>query len=176
MKLNISILIEELGFDGLVDLSPSHLTFLLTLREVELQRRCDRNRKRTKRRAIYCLVHRCYLESVSQKYALFADTAGQLQQRGIRRRDALILIASKTAVALNGEWLEAFWCNHCQDKKWYHVRKRENTYDLSVAPPELWQQAMGVTYPQGNPSVGEFTLRHAKMVGYKSSQDFISVD
>ena len=140
-----------------------------------MHRRCDRNRKRTKRRAIYCPIHGCYLDSVSQKYPLFADRAGQLQQRGIRRKDALILIASKTAIPLNGEWLEAFWCDQCQEKKWYHVRKQEFTYDLSVAPPELWQQAMGVIYPQGNPSVGEFTLRHASMVGYKSNQDFIFV-
>jgi hypothetical protein len=112
---------------------------------------------------------------VSQKYPLFADTAGQLQQRGIRRKNALILIASKTAIPLNGEWLEAFWCNQCQEKKWYHVRKLENIYNLSVAPPELWQQAMGVIHVQGNPSVGEFTLRHARMVGCLNYQDFIFV-
>ncbi len=140
-----------------------------------MQRRCDRNRKRSKRRAIYCPVHGCYLDSVSQKYSLFADRPGQLQQRGIRRRDALMLVASKTAIALEGEWLEAFWCEQCQRKQWYHVRKRERNYDLSVAPPELWQQAMGVINPHGNPSVGEFTRKNSRMLNYKGIKDFIFV-
>ncbi|MGJ5674908.1 MAG: hypothetical protein ACR9NN_15050 [Nostochopsis sp.] len=137
-----------------------------------MQRRCDRNRKRSKRRAIYCPIHGCYLDSVSQKYSLFADRPGQLQQRGMGRQTALFLVAKKTAVPLQGEWLEAFWCDQCQEKKWYHLRKRDRIYEVSIAAPELWQQAMGVSYPEGNPSVGEFTRRHAKMVGSKSSKDF----
>jgi hypothetical protein len=137
-----------------------------------VQRRCDRNRKRSKRRAIYCPIHGCYLDSVSQKYPLFADRPGQLQQRGIGRQTALFLVAKKTAVPLEGEWLEAFWCDQCQEKRWYHVKKRDRIYEVSIAAPELWQQAMGVIYPEGNPSVGEFTRRHARMVGCKSSKDF----
>ncbi|MFB2768853.1 hypothetical protein ACE1AT_06105 [Pelatocladus sp. BLCC-F211] len=137
-----------------------------------MQRRCDRNRKRSKRRAIYCPIHGCYLDSVSQKYPLFADRPGQLQQRGIGRQTALFLVAKKTAVPLQGEWLEAFWCDQCQEKKWYHLKKRDRVYEVSIAAPELWQQAMGVIYPEGNPSVGEFTRRHARMVGCKSSKDF----
>ena len=144
-----------------------------------MQRRCDRNRKRSKRRSIYCPVHGCYLDSVSQKYPLFADRPGQLQQRGVRRREALILIASKTAVTLESEWLEAFWCKDCQQKKWYHIRKSFNkttkTYDVKVASPELWQQAMGVTDPHGNPSVGEFTSRNSRTMSYQGHQYFKAV-
>jgi hypothetical protein len=103
---------------------------------------------------------------------LFADRPGQLQQRGIGRQTALFLVAKKTAVPLEGEWLEAFWCDQCQEKRWYHVKKRDRIYEVSIAAPELWQQAMGVIYPEGNPSVGEFTRRHARMVGCKSSKDF----
>lgn len=137
-----------------------------------MQRRCDRNRKRSKRRAIYCPLHGCYMDSMSQKYGLFADQAGQLQQRGVGRRDAMILVAAKTAVSLKGEWLEAFWCDECQEKKWYYVCKRESTYELSLAPAELWQQATGVIDPHGNPSVGEFTLKHSRNVGYNGVKDF----
>lgn len=126
-----------------------------------MRKRCNRNRNRSKRRAIYCPIHKCYINSVSQKYPLFADKAGQLQQRGVKRRYALILVASKTAVSLTGEWLEGFWCEECQETTWYHVRKRENSYQLSVAPPELWQQAAGLTYPGGNPSVSEFSRKQA---------------
>lgn len=137
-----------------------------------MQKRCDRNRKRSKRRAIYCLVHSCYIDSVSQKYTLFTESPGQLQERGVRRLEALMLVAAKTAIPLTGEWLEAFWCEQCQETKWYHVRKRESKYELSVPPPELWQQATGVINADGNPSVGEFTLRHSRMVGYNGVKDF----
>ncbi|MBD2437163.1 hypothetical protein [Nostoc sp. FACHB-110] len=138
-----------------------------------MQRRCDRNRKRSKRRAIYCPIHGCYLDSMSQKYNLFADQAGQLQQRGINRRNALMLVASQTAVHLEGEWLEAFWCDQCQQTKWYHVRKTdERVYEIKLAPPELWQQVTGVIDPQGNPSVGEFTRRHSRLLNASSMKDF----
>ncbi|MCJ8279615.1 MAG: hypothetical protein MJK14_06695 [Rivularia sp. ALOHA_DT_140] len=136
-----------------------------------MRKRCNRNRNRSKKRAIYCPVHGCYLNSVSQKYPLFADRPGQLQQRGMNRRSALMLVNSKTAVSLAGEWLEAFWCDECQETKWYHVRKlEERRYAVSVAPRELWLQVDGVVYPGGNPSVGEFTLRSARGVG--SRRDF----
>ncbi len=137
-----------------------------------MQKRCDRNRKRSKRRAIYCPVHGCYIESMSQKYRLFAEQAGQLQQRGVSRKNALMLVAAKTTVPLEGEWLEAFWCQECQQTKWYHVRKRQSNYELSLAPAELWQQATGVIQADGNPSVGEFTRRQARMLNFKGVKDF----
>lgn len=149
----------------------------MSMKEVKLLRRCDRNRKRSKRRAIYCLVHGCYLHSVSQKYKLFASHPRELQKKGIGRQNALILIASQTAVVLEDEWLEAFWCDECQETKWYHVTKNgtksekkdeRTSYSISVAPPHLWEQAVGVDEARGNPSVGEFTRRHARMLSYKN--------
>ncbi|MBG1271556.1 hypothetical protein [Nostoc sp. WHI] len=138
-----------------------------------MQRRCDQNRKRSKRRDIYCPNHGCYLESRSQKYQLFADQPGQLQQRGISRRSALMLVASQTTVSIGGEWLEAFWCDHCNQTKWYHVCKsNDRTYKVSIAPQELWRQVAGVIDPQGNPSVGEFTRRQAKVLNYHNIKDF----
>lgn len=145
----------------------------MSIQEVELQRRCDRNRKRSKRRAIYCPLHGCYLDSASQKYKIFADQAGQLQQRGMSRRNALMLVANRTAVSLEGEWLEAFWCEQCQQIKWYHVRKcDERSYEISLAPQELWQQATGVISSQGNPSVSEFTRRISRDVTYQGLSGF----
>ncbi|MBD2028360.1 hypothetical protein [Leptolyngbya sp. FACHB-711] len=138
-----------------------------------MQRTCDRNRKRSKRRAIYCPIHGCHLDSVSQKHRLYADRPGQLQHRGVNRKTALMLVANQTAVPLDGEWLEAFWCAECQQTKWYHVRKRDDrTYEISVAPQELWQQVQGVIDPKGNPSVGEFTRRQSRMLGYNAIKDF----
>ncbi len=137
-----------------------------------MQKRCDRNRKRSKRRLIHCPIHNWCLDSVSPKYTLFTDQPGQLQQRGISRLNALMLVASQTTVSLQGEWLEAFWCNECQANQWYHVRKVGSIYNLSVAPPDLWQQATGVIDPHGNPSVGEFTRRQSRMVGFNGVKDF----
>lgn len=137
-----------------------------------MQKRRDRNRKRSKRRAIYCPVHGCYLDSVSQKYSLFADRAGQLQERGLNRKRALMVIANYNTVPLEGEWLEAFWCDHCQETKWYHVRRRENCYTVRPAPKELWMQVQGVIQPAGNPTVGEFTRRQARMVKFGGVKDF----
>ncbi|KAM3099456.1 hypothetical protein ACKFKG_03315 [Phormidesmis sp. 146-35] len=137
-----------------------------------MQKRCDRNRKRSKRRAIYCPVHGCHLHSVSQKYSLFADRAEQLQQRGVGRKAALMSMAAHTTVSLNGEWLEAFWCDECQRNEWYHVQKQNHTYQVAPAPAELWQQAIGVTDPQGNPSVGQFTRQQSRTLRFDGVKDF----
>lgn len=131
-----------------------------------------RNRNRSKRRAIYCPTHGCYLDSVSQKYALHTTKPEHLQQRGMGRRLALTVIAGLGTVPLSGEWLEAFWCSECQQTQWYHVRKIVNGYDLSPAPAELWLQASGVILPTGNPTVGEFTRRQARQTTYAGAKDF----
>jgi hypothetical protein len=138
-----------------------------------LQKRCDRNRKRSKRRAIYCPIHGCHLDSVSQKHPLFADRPEQLQQRGIAKRDALMLVASRTAVPLEGEWVESFWCEQCQQAKWYHIRSRgDRSFEVKLAPRELWQYVTGAIDPNGNPSVGEFTRRHSRLVAIGTIKDF----
>jgi len=128
-----------------------------------MTKRCDRNRKRSKRRSIYCPKHPAvFLESSSPKYPVFADQASHLQQRGVSRKNAQLVIASNQTVTLSGEWLEAFWCNECQRVEWYHVRKQDDRYQLSLAPSELWQRVTGVTYPNFNPSVSEFTQRQSR--------------
>lgn len=123
-----------------------------------MTRRCDRHRKRSKRRAIYCPIHSCHLDSVSQKYRLYSD-------KFVNRRTGYLLISkySKT-VPIKGEWLEAFWCQECQQKKWYYIRHFEDgTYETSLATKELWQQLTGVMGSQGNPAVGEFTRINASL-------------
>jgi hypothetical protein len=134
--------------------------------------RSARNRKRSKRRAIYCPLHNCYIDSVSQKHSLYADKVGQLQQRGIGQHTALLLIKTHTTIPLQGEWLEAFWCDQCQRTDWYHVRRLCNSYELTAAPPELWQQAQGVIHPQGNPSVGDFTRAVSRMTSHHGVRQF----
>ena len=128
-----------------------------------MQKRCARNRKRSKRRGIYCPKHDCYLDSVSQKYRLYTESAETLRLRGMSRLSALMLVASKTAVPLEGEWIEAFWCDQCQETRWYYVRKiSDREYQIQPVSRGLWSQASGVIHPEGNPSVGEFTRRQAR--------------
>ena len=138
-----------------------------------VKRRCDRHRNRSQRRPIRCPIDQSLLDSVSPKYPLYADKAEQLQQRGLSRKRALSLMAAKTTVPLEGEWLEAFWCSHCQQRNWFHVQRlNPSTYNLSLAPGTLWQQVSGVIHPHGNPSVGEFTSRQARLVTFGGLKDF----
>lgn len=149
-----------------------------------MNRRCDRNRKRSKRRAIYCPAHGCYMDSTSRKYRLFADRPEQLRDRGMKRLSALMLIQSCTAVSISGEWLEEFWCPECQAKTWYHVRidngsnhrssqgSRRASYHLLPAPEQLWQQVSGVIQPGGNPSVSEYSRRSARSARYVGLKGF----
>lgn len=132
-----------------------------------------RNRKRSSRRRICCPVHGCYLDSVSPKRYLFADQAEQLRSRGVSHRKSRMIVASLKTVPLDGEWLEAFWCDDCEETQWYHVCKvSDRDYTLSVAPRDLWMQVQGVVHPEGNPSVGEFTRRSASMRGYQGKKQF----
>jgi hypothetical protein len=132
-------------------------------------RRCDRNRKRSKRRGIFCPKHHCYLDSTSKKYPLFADQAQQLIKRGLSQQRAEIIIDTYTTVSLDGEWLEEFWCPECQHKTWYQVHYQDKQYSLKRAPQELWQQVSGVVDPVGNPSVSAFTRNAARRNDYQCS-------
>jgi hypothetical protein len=113
------------------------------------------------------------MDSVSQKHRLFADQAIQLQQRGLKRLEASILIATHTTVPIQGEWLEAFWCEECQQKNWYCVQQlEEGNYNISPAPKELWQRVTGVINADGNPSVGQFTRKNARQASSNLLQRF----
>lgn len=116
-----------------------------------MTRRCDRNRNRSKRRAIYCPIHSCHLDSFSRKYRIDAD-------KFLSRRTGSLLISKYRTVPIKSEWLEAFWCQECQQRNWYYIRHFDDgRYEISLAPRELWQQLTGVMGSQGNPAVGELT-------------------
>jgi hypothetical protein len=144
-----------------------------------MQNSSVRNRSRSKRREIICPRHNCVIDSVSKKFTLFADQAIQLQNRGVSRLNALTLIADRGTVSLSGEWVEAFWCDQCQKTEWYHIRRiesgvshRAHGYEVSSIPQELWKQVTGTIDPTGNASVGEFTKRQSRMVGFNGVKDF----
>lgn len=86
-----------------------------------MHKRCNHNRKRSKRRAIYCPIHSCYLDSVSRKYKVTSDSSK--------------LKNTCVSVPIKEEWLEAFWCPQCQKKNWYYVRQLDDgTYDVRSYP------------------------------------------
>jgi hypothetical protein len=141
-----------------------------------VQDKCVKNRTRSRRRSIYCPTHSCYLDSMSKKYYLFADRPEQLQARGVNRVAAQTLIGFHTTVAITGEWLEAFWCDRCQSTQWYYVCKTDDrTYEIVLAPDTLWQRVTGVVHPNGNPSVGEFTRREARVTSYQGVKAFNTI-
>lgn len=125
--------------------------------------RSVRNRKRSQRRRIFCPIHGCFLDSVSPKYPLFADSAGQLQARGMGIKASHLVMVTYKVVPLAGEWIEAFWCSECQESKWYHIRKvGERDYEVQVAADDLWQNASKVVNPHQNPSVSKYTFRASR--------------
>lgn len=128
-----------------------------------MQRRCERNRRRSHRRDIRCPLHGCLIESVSQKYPLHAENPEQLLEQGIGGCRAARALLGRGAVGLENLWLEAFWCPECQQTDWYQVKKCTQGYVLAAVPPQLWKQAGSTCDPsRGNPSVSVFTLRISK--------------
>jgi hypothetical protein len=129
--------------------------------------RGKKKHRRAKRRQIHCPLHGCYLDSVSRRYRLYADTVEQLRDRDISRKRVLLLYSTQTTIGLECEWLECFWCACCQSSNWYHVIKQgERSYCIAQAPRKLWQQVIGVINAEGNPSVSEFTRKNSRMPGY----------
>ncbi|QDZ41549.1 hypothetical protein FRE64_14365 [Euhalothece natronophila Z-M001] len=135
-------------------------------------RRCDRNRKRSKRRAIYCPHHGCYLDSVSQKYPIYADRPEHLQEQGMTKKTATLVLATRTAVRTN-VWIEAFWCPECEAVTWYLVeRNSDRSFKVSPVPRGLWERMEGAIDPFGNPTVSEFTRKQAKRLTDRLYKDY----
>lgn len=84
-------------------------------------------------------------------------------------------VASETTALLQNEWLEAFWCDKCQETKWYHVKKvgfsdaQSNSarisYEVSVASRSDWQQSTSVIFP------AQLSVNH-KLLGTTEKQGF----
>lgn len=103
-------------------------------KSIRKQKCSTRNRKRSKRRAIFCPIHLGYLESRSPKYKVPAcqekdDDAVQIDG------------AADEAAPFLCEWVESFWCPECQVKSWYHVKESlPRCYEVVLASADLCQQ------------------------------------
>jgi hypothetical protein len=131
----------------------------------QAQPRSQRNRKRPGAggRRLQCPIDGCTLESVSQKYRLYADSVAQLQQNGLSKRQASLAMTVHSAILLESTWIEAFWCPACEAVSWYQVRKQDETFSLSPVNDSAWLRSIGTTDPRlGNPSVSEFSRRQSR--------------
>lgn len=130
--------------------------------EKNFSRKRNRTRPR-KGRMIKCPECMTLMERVSQKHNLHATTLEQLKEQGIARRNARLLLLQQTAVSLSSTWLEAFWCNGCQNSNWFVVTKVDKEYHLIEAELKNWKQSNGTLDPNHlNPSVSQFTLKNSK--------------
>ncbi|BAZ08384.1 hypothetical protein NIES4071_01890 [Calothrix sp. NIES-4071] len=66
-------------------------------------------------------------------------------------------MANEATAFLKDEWLEAFWCDECQQTNWYHIKKvdvndaqtqsESITYQVLTALPAHWQQTISAIFP-----------------------------
>lgn len=130
---------------------------------MEKSSRGDRRRRRPKRRDIHCLVHPAtYLESRSRKLRIFAIEEAHLSAKARRKTNVLKLLSNNGAILVEDEWLEQFWCPDCKCIAWYHVMQQEKIFNISPAQASLLQQVTGVSWPGRNPTVSQYTQRHAR--------------
>ena len=134
-----------------------------------------RSRRRSKRRELFCPRHPDQkLYSVSAKYHLYATEIGQVMLRGLsKRKSDELLAAFNRVLPLTGEWIECFWCDHCECSTWWYVKRHDQLeHTLSSVPRELWEQATGVIRVEGNPTVSDFSRRHARATGVNGMRQY----
>ncbi|MFP4135331.1 MAG: hypothetical protein ACLFQP_12395 [Halothece sp.] len=109
---------------------------------------------------------------MSQKYPIYADRPEHLQEQGMTKKTATLVLATRTAVRTN-VWVEAFWCRECEAVTWYLVRKTDDrAFEVSPVPRGLWERMEGAIDPFGNPTVSEFTRKEAKRLNNRLYKDY----
>lgn len=104
-----------------------------TQNHLSTTKRSGRNRKRSKRRSIFCPTHSCYLESESPKYRL-SDLEAQNNHDKERLAEFLLSLSeTQNSENIQATWVEAFWCPQCEKKRWYHITETGlRCYDVAV--------------------------------------------
>lgn len=134
-----------------------------------------RRSRRPKRRQLFCPLHGEHiLQSVSAKHMLYITDTGPLVLSGMGKRRATELLAAyHNVLTIGNEWLENFWCEGCQESRWWHVIRHDRVvHELKPISREIWERASGVIRPEGNPTIGEFTRRNARACGKLGMQQF----
>jgi len=129
----------------------------------------ERRNRRSRRRELFCPAHpEQRLSGNGRKYFLHLLTPEQLQQRGMSSRKARLVINAYPVLVLSNEWLEELFCPDCGMARWCHVIRHDKVHhEVRWAPRDLWEQVAHVDPVTANPSVSEFSRRHARRGGRK---------
>jgi hypothetical protein len=105
---------------------------------------------------------------------LYITDTGPLVLTGMGKRKASELLeAYNNVLAIGNEWLECFWCEHCQQSRWWHVIRHDRiNHELKPISREIWERASGVIRPEGNPTIGEFTRKQARATGAQGMRQY----
>ena len=120
--------------------------------------------RRPKKRELFCPAHPDQrIQGNGKKYYLHLLQPEQLQQRGMNARKAKLIIKAYPVLVLSNEWLEELFCPQCGNCRWFHVTKHDAVqHTVRWAPRELWEQVAHVDPAAANPTVSEYTRRHAR--------------
>ena len=122
-----------------------------------------RNR-RPKKRELFCPAHpEQMIQGNGKKYYLHLLQPEQLQQRGINAKKAQLILNAYPVLVLSNEWLEELFCPQCGSCSWFHVTKHDAVlHTVRWAPRDLWEQVAHVDPTAANPTVSDYTRRHAR--------------
>jgi hypothetical protein len=137
---------------------------VLPNKAVETPQKGGRQRRRPKRRQLFCPAHQDeLLYGNGKKYFLHLLSPDELVHRGIKATRAKLIIQSYPVLVLNNEWLEELYCNECGISHWCHIIRHDKVaHTVRWAPRDLWQQVAHVDVLCGNPTVSQFSSREAR--------------
>lgn len=129
-----------------------------------------KERRRAEKRRLHCPAHPDQtIEGNGRKYFLHLLAPEELQNRGMSDRRARIVLQAYPVLVLSNEWLEELFCPCCGSNRWCHIIKHDRVHhSVKWAARELWEQVAHVDPLHANPSVSEFSRRHARSGGRRS--------
>ena len=76
---------------------------------------------------------------------------------------AQLVIHAYPVLVLSDEWLEELFCPQCGTSRWCHITKHDRVnHSVRWAPRGLWEQVAHVDPTAANPTVSDYTRRHAR--------------
>ena len=122
-----------------------------------------RRNRRPRKRERLCPAHpEQPIQGNGKKYYLHLLQPEQLRQREISSRKGQLILDTYPVLVLSNEWLEELFCPKCGGSRWCHVVKHDAVlHTVRWTPRELWEQVAHVDPTTANPTVSEYSRRHA---------------